>query len=143
MQLTFNASAPKYLTEFATFACQYLGLDRLRGEIEIEYKYGSLDEEVYGLCWGDSSECTIHLASQQWGAAIPRKEKLMTLAHELTHAKQYLTRELIARNTDEYVTRWHGKDIPFNPKTESKQPWETEATKYEHLIYEAWVNSRI
>ena len=143
MQLTFNnSSTPKYLTEFANFACQYLGLYKLRGDIEVEYKYGALEEDVFGLCWGDSRECTIHIATKQWGNPIGRKEKLMTLAHELTHAKQYLTRELIAGDTDEYVTRWHGKDIHYNPKTEKNQPWETEASKYEQLIYDAWIESQ-
>lgn len=142
MQLSFNKNAPKYMTEFAVFACHYLGLDRLRGNIEIDYKYGALEEEIYGQCWGDTSDCEIQIASKQWGKSIPRKEKLMTLAHELTHAKQYLTKNLIAKNSDEYVTRWHGKDVCYDPKTETTQPWEIEATEYEHLIYEAWVDFR-
>lgn len=143
MQLAFNTSAPKYMTEFATFACQYLGLHRLRGSIEIEYKYGALEDEVYGLCWGDARECTIQIGTRQWGESISKKEKMMTLAHELTHAKQYLTKALVASNTDEYVTRWHGKDICYNPKTERNQPWETEASEYEQLIYDAWIESRL
>ena len=139
MQLLFTRNAPNYMTEFATFACRYLGLDRLRGSIEIDYRYGALDEECFGQCWGDTRECEIQIASKQWGEKISREEKLMTLAHELTHARQYLTRELVAKNSDEYVSRWRGKDVPYDPATESTQPWEVEASEYEQLIYDAWI----
>jgi hypothetical protein len=139
MQLTFNTNAPRYMTEFAAFACLYLGLDRLRGNIEIEYKYGSLEDNCYGQCWGDKKDCEIQIASRQFGYPISRREKLMTIAHELTHARQYLKGELLPTEEGKRTAMWRGTPIKYNPRCEETQPWEVEASKYEDLIYDAWV----
>jgi len=50
-----------------------------------------------------------------------------TLAHELTHVRQYVRGELNAE-----MTRWKGQKVPFGPRGGVKipydqQPWEVEA----------------
>ena len=140
MQLTFNANAPKYMTEFAAFACLYLGLDRLRGNIEIEYKYGPIEDNCYGQCWGDKKDCEIQIASRQRDEPISRQEKLMTLAHELTHERQYLKGELLPTQENKRTAMWRGKKVKYDPRYENSQPWEVEASEYENLIYDAWIS---
>ena len=141
MQLYLSNNIPKYMEDFIYFACHHLGIDRLRGELEIKLHPRNLEEEAFGLCWGDRSECEVHIASHQWGGPVTRENKLKTLAHELTHAYQYLTGHLVAYDVGEYVSRWHGADIKYCPETEDEMPWEQEAYHFEDVIYEAWIDS--
>lgn len=50
------------------------------------------------------------------------KEKLMTIAHEMVHVKQYVYDEL-----NETMTLWRGKRINGVSIPYMKQPWEKEA----------------
>ena len=140
MQLYLSNNCPKYLEEFAFFACHYLGINKLRGNLQITLASKNLDEEAYGLCWGDRSECEVHIANYQWGEPVDRESKLKTLAHELTHAYQYLTGHLVAYDVGDYVSRWHGADFKYKPETEHEMPWEVEAVHFEEVIYDAWMD---
>jgi hypothetical protein len=142
MQLYQSKNIPKYMSEFIVYACSYLGIDKLRGEILIEYKR-RLSEESYGECYGDRSEVEIHIAQTTFGKTITREDKLKTVAHELTHAYQYLTGKMKCvgegpEDTD-WVTHWKKRKYRYSPDKESNQPWEIEAIKYENLIYENWI----
>jgi len=140
MQLSLSNNMPKYMREFIEFCVESLDLDRLRGEIEVSLSRGALDEESYGLCWGDRREVEIHIASKQWGKPLDQKSKLMSIAHELAHAKQYLTGEMKCKN-DQY-TVWKGRKYKYDPETEKNRPWEKEAVRVENKIYEEWVENR-
>ena len=120
MQLYLSKNIPNYMDDFIRYACVYLGLDKLRGEINITYKT-KLDGEAYGLCWGDRRECEIQIASQTFGETISREDKLKTIAHELTHAYQYLTGKLKCDpdNIDldkEWSSLWEGKQYKIQTR---------------------------
>ena len=138
MQLYLGSNIPQYMERFAFFACKELGLDRLRGEITIRLGR-TLDGESYGLCWGDRQEAEIHIATKQWGKSITREDKLKTLAHELTHAHQYLSGALKCDLTsEEFKSVWHKKEYRYLPDDEADLPWEVSARYYEELIYKKW-----
>jgi len=143
MQLYLSDHLPKYMVEFIDYAVSYLELDKLRGEILVEYKR-RLPEESFGECFGDRSEVEINIAQTTFGMTISREDKLKTLAHELTHAKQYLTGKMKCVSEgpedEDWVTHWKKRKYKYKVDSESEQPWEREAIKYENLIYEEWTN---
>ena len=143
MQIVMSNNVPKYMEDFVFYACKHLGIDRLRGELEIKLNPRNIDGEAFGLCWGDRSTCEVHIASRQWGESVSRENKLKTLAHELTHAYQYFTGHLVAYDVGDYVSRWHGADIKYDPETEDEMPWEQEAYHFEKVIYESWIRSQV
>ena len=140
MQLYLSEGTPKFLEDFAHHAMSHLGIDRLRGEINIYY-CKKLEEESYGLCWGDRREAEIHLAHTQWGETLSREDRMMSLAHELAHAWQYLTGKLVA-DPDRFVAKWEGTNIEYTPENEKYMPWEIEAVEYENRIYASWVEDK-
>ena len=143
MQLYLSDHLPNYMLEFIDYAVAHLGLDKLRGDILIEYKR-RLPEESYGECFGDRSEVEINIAQTVFGETVSREDKLKTIAHELTHAKQYLTGKMKCVSEEdgdeEWVTHWKKRKYKYRPDKERNQPWEKEAVKYENLIYEHWIN---
>jgi len=144
MLITFSKNTPKYVRDFTYFAARELGLDVLRGDVEFKYCQGSIQEESFGLCWGDNREAELHIATRQFGASINRENKLKTVAHELTHARQYLKRELVAADADveKPVAVWCGKEVQYEYADEHNQPWEVEARVLEEKIYLKWENKR-
>ena len=143
MQLYLGSNIPQYMEEFIDFAVGYLGIDRLRGEISITYKT-RLEEEAFGVCWGDRSECEIQIGSTTFGEKISREDKLKTIAHELTHARQYLTGQLkcdtsCTTENKMWKSIWEGKVYRYRPQNEVNKPWETEAVELESEIYEEWL----
>ena len=142
MQLYLGSNVPKYMEEFVHFAMGHLGLDKLRGNLHFTLARANLEEESFGLCWGDRRISEIQIASKQWGSPVSREDKLKTLAHELTHAYQYFTGHLIAGETEDYASTWLGERIPYTPEDETQTPWELEASDYEERIYEAWLNRK-
>lgn len=139
MQLYLGSNIPNYMDDFIRYACVYLGIDKLRGEITISYKT-RLDGEAYGLCWGDRQECEIQIASQTFGETISREDKLKTIAHELTHAYQYLTGKLKCDPDNKELNKmwsslWEGKRYRYKPDNESSKPWEKEAVRFENEVY--------
>lgn len=134
MQVYLSNNMPKYMVDFTYFAMMYLGMDKLRGEIEVKLSKRNLAEESFGLCWGDRRECEVQIASKQWGEPVSRENKLKTIAHELTHAHQYFTGRLKAKDD----VLWKGNQIEYDVKDEESMPWEVEAREYEEEIYKAW-----
>lgn len=146
MQLYQSDNMPKYLDEFIRYASLYIGLDKLRGEITVNYK-SRLEEEAFGTCWGDRRECEINIAKTTFGQPISREDKLKTIAHELTHAYQYLTGKLKCdTNLDEdrvmWKSVWEGKVWRYRPENESKKPWELEAVKFENEVYACYLEDK-
>jgi len=127
------------MAEFIDFATNYLSINKLRGDLNIKLKE-NLEENSFGLCWGDKQEVDIYIASKQWGQTISREDKLRTLAHEITHAHQYLTGHLVAADVEDMVAKWLGEDYPYTLENEHETPWESEAVICEERIYNAWLN---
>ena len=146
MQLYQSNRTPKYIDEFTRYAMVYLGLDKLRGDITITLK-PQLEAESYGLCWGDRQECEIHIASTSFGVKVSREHKLKTVAHELTHAYQYLTGKLKCDPTcneehEMWKSTWEGKVYRYKPENESKKPWELEAVRFENEVYYSYLEDK-
>ncbi len=74
MLLSLSKNTPKYMLEFIDFCCQDLGLDKLRGDVIINFKRGALDDQSFGLTWGDSREVTIEIAGTQHGAPVSTQD---------------------------------------------------------------------
>lgn len=130
---------PAYMRLYADFASDYIGLDKLRGEVFVRLKYGTIDDDSYGLCWGDNYAAEIDIATVTCGESISREDKLKTLGHEMVHARQYLKRELLPPKAPLLCERWHGINIYYDPRIESDMPWEREATELENKIYNAFL----
>ena len=139
MNLYLSKNMPAYMRVYAEFASNYIGLDKLRGEVCVKLKYGTIDDDSYGLCWGDNYGAEIDIATRTCGESISREDKLKTLGHELVHARQYLKRELVAPIWNKHCERWQGIDMMYDPVNESSMPWELEATKLEDEIYNAFL----
>ena len=137
MRLYPSKGTPKYMLEFIDFCCKDLGLDKLRGDIVIDFKRGALDGQSFGLTWGDSREVTIEIAGTQHGEKVSKKDKLQTVAHELTHAHQYLTHKM---KNMEYVVSvvWEGKKVTSDKYFDTEMPWEVEAEEAELRLYNKW-----
>lgn len=138
MQVYLSKNMPQYMREYVDFAIEFLGIDKLRGEIRIDLAKRALEDQAYGLCWGNRREAEIQVASKQWGKRISREDKLKTIGHELAHAYQYLTGDLAPHKVNDHISRWHGQDIHFDPKDESVMPWEIQAVHYEEQIYDLY-----
>lgn len=66
-----------------------------------------------------------------------KRTQLRTLAHELTHIKQYATGE--CRNLKNGLVRW--RDRHCKESVSFFAPWEIDATGYENALYEAYRTS--
>jgi len=139
VQLFLSDRMPRYMVEFIHFASAELTLNRLRGDCTVLLK-GTLDGESFGLCWGDRREAEVHIATRQWGLPVSREDKLKTIAHELTHAYQYLTGRLkCSQGEAEYKSTWCGQEFTYDPEEELNLPWEYEANQMEQIIYDKWM----
>ena len=139
MNLYLSKNMPAYMRLYADFTSNYIGLDKLRGDVYLKLKYGKIEGDSYGLCWGDNYGAEIDIATKTMGESISREDKLKTVGHELVHARQYLKRELVAPKAPSHCERWQGNNIYYDPRIESDMPWELEATKLENEIYNAFV----
>ena len=141
MRVYLSKNMPNYMVEYIDFAIEYLGISRLRGDLHIDLKQ-TLEDESFGLCWGDRREAEIQIASRQHGEPVSRENKLKTLSHELTHAYQYLTGNLVAGEVGDFMSNWRGELISYTAEDDDQTPWEREASDYEERIYEAWIDKR-
>lgn len=71
-------------------------------------------------------EFSVHVSN-----SLSLKSQLETLAHELTHVKQFARNELVDfdNSTTRYKRRVYSSDTPYK-----KQPWEIEAMANEHKL---------
>jgi len=102
-----------------------------------------VDEGIYGqaIC-EDDDEYLIEIAKfvRDGGELRPTTalEIATTIAHELTHIRQYVRRELNAQ-----LTRWKGQRVPYGPRGGLKMryesaPWEQEAFYMEKELTNAF-----
>lgn len=98
--------------------------------IDIEFK-GKLEDESQGYCVGDKSQAHIHIAKKSFDEKLSFLQQMQTLAHELTHAKQFLRGELGYNKDGEFV--WKNKNA--NGYKYKNQPWEKEAIKHEKQLF--------
>lgn len=127
-----------YWTDFSVACYDNLGLGELSGFVDIVF-VAELPKGIFGSTVGDDSEVLIEIAMFSNGTPIPFNEIQKTIAHELTHAKQYLTGRLIQcpLQTDingELICKylWCGKEY-LNTKYKDR-PWEHEANITEDVL---------
>ena len=104
-----------------------LKLDRLSTKnIDIEFK-SKLEGESQGFCYGDKSGAVIHIAKKSCNEKLSFLVQMQTLAHELTHAKQFIRGELGYDGEGNFT--WKSKNA--RGYKYKNQPWEKEVTKKE------------
>ena len=111
-------------------------------EIDIHIKFAiACGQGVFGYAYqGDHEDEFIVEVGKvvidgEFRQQTPR-EIAATIAHELTHVRQYVRRELNAT-----MTRWKGQEVPYGPRGGLKikyrqQPWEQEAFEMEEFLTE-------
>lgn len=102
----------------AKYVCIDLGIEKEKIEISFRKKR----KKYCGLCEKKKGKIRVIL--------YRHKKYLMTLAHELVHAKQFATEEL-GENMEWYGVPKLWKKLPY-----TKLPWEIEAFQYEEVIRE-------
>jgi len=118
---------------------------RLTGNVNLTIESVPTLGRFFGDCeWLDTNqsprEFKIRLSSLQ-----TRKQQTSTLAHELTHLKQFVKNELFdyANNSD--LSRWHNKKKGVFEIIDTKKisywrlPWEREAYSMQTLLLHAYV----
>ncbi len=106
---------------------------RLRRNIDISLHIVSHKPELkdyhYATCSGSKKDVDIELNRfNEKGEKFTHDEMMLSLAHELVHAKQFIKGELSPK-LHRFKRKYHGK-TPY-----SRQPWEREAYKLESKIY--------
>jgi hypothetical protein len=68
---------------------------------------------------------------------MSEKQLLKTLAHEMTHVKQFAYGEI-----DEKGTKWLSRKLDHDSVPYHKRPWEKEAFKAEERLYQGWLQTK-
>ena len=98
--------------------------------IDIEFK-NRLEGDAQGFCVGDKAQASIQIARRSSGQKMSFLVQMQTLAHELTHAKQFLRGELDYDEDGNFT--WMNKSA--NGYKYKNQPWEKEASKKEKALF--------
>ena len=121
----------KRVREFVESSLYYL-LPELKEQIHIDVTFKkTLDGNVFGYCSGDKNSAEIEIAKTSGGVPLLQDEIMLSLAHEIIHAKQFITGELSPSSM-----RWKKADYTKVPY--SHQPWEREAYRWETRLYEKY-----
>jgi len=113
---------------------QYL-MPRKRKDVDVEVHFvQTCDNNIAGDCYGDRDEVFINIAKNSYGYKYSFSEQILTLCHELVHAKQFLTGELDGSSKG---VVWKGVDFSLIRQL-SKQPWEQEAFRLENTLYDKY-----
>ena len=113
----------KKVEEFCYVCLEHFFKGRLKRDVDIDIRISkTLDDNAAGGCYGDHSHVVIEIAKgdnllEQF-SPYEYKEIIVTLAHELVHAKQYIRKE----------------------STQNKES-ETEAYKLEYGLYDLYWSS--
>ena len=135
------------LPEFDTFIDECIVAlfpDGVNYDINIRYAKFIEDTGLYGgLCTGDQDSSTIDIATH-WkyedGEIIKYEPHEMagTLAHELTHAKQFCKSQI---NMVDHVWKHNGVHTDCADLEYMDHPWEVEAYEYEKILVDLlWEN---
>ena len=104
-----------------------------------------LEDNADGFCWGDSDEVSINIAcGGEFEAGVytayDRDAQMLSLAHELVHAKQYIQGEI---NGHDRVWRSGQVEIDCSGMNVLETPWESEAETLESALFSTyWKNSK-
>ena len=120
----------KRISKFCRSTIHYF-MPRLRREVEIQISFTKSIPDALGYCLGDKNFIDIEISKTNPMTGKPQSmsQMMMTLAHELVHAKQFSRGDLTPS-----LVNYKGKKDKFTPY--SRQPWEREAYKKEEMIYD-------
>lgn len=124
----------KRIREYAEDSLTYL-LPPVTEDIFIDITFKkSLDNDMLGYCLGDSNSSEIEIAKTFNNEKLSIDDMMLSLAHELIHAKQFIRGELSPSNSN-----WKG--TIHEETIYSKRPWEKQAYLFEDLIFNTfWKN---
>lgn len=115
-------------------ALKYL-MPRTKKQVDVEVHFiNKCDGNVAGDCYGDEEEVFINVAKNSYGYTYTFNERILTLCHELVHAKQFIKGELAGSGTV-----WKGIDYSLIRGIKN-QPWEQEAFQLEVELYNRYRN---
>lgn len=104
-------------------------IPRLRRVVYININiHNKLEDHCLGYCVGDRNTIEIDIARHSYGKNQTFRQLMVTLAHELVHAKQFLTGQLSPS-----LRNWKGEP---NKLAYSRSPYEREAYRKEYWLYE-------
>ena len=116
-------------------ALNYL-MPRTKKEVDVEVHFiNKCDGNVAGDCYGDKEEVFINVAKTSYDYVYTFNERILTLCHELVHAKQFLKGEL-----SESGKIWKGVDMSMMTHIK-QQPWEQEAFQLELELYKKHIHT--
>lgn len=97
-----------------------------------------LRKNVYGII--DPNEDKKPIYTIYLNTRYSRKTQLCSLAHELVHVKQFITKELEEtwENNGVLFTKWCGKYISEKDIYYNDRPWETESFGRQYGIYKRY-----
>ena len=124
----------KRVREFVESSLYYL-LPELKEQIHIDVTFKkTLDGNVFGYCSGDNNSAEIEIAKTSGGVPLLQDEIMLSLAHEIIHAKQFIRGELSPVHST-----WKGKS--HEDTVYANRPWEKQAFLFEDLIFNTfWKN---
>ena len=125
-------------------------LDILKYDADIDIRFvDRCDADAGGYCFGDNEEVEIEIATHFKGERLEDETMMINLAHEMVHAKQLITGELVDHGiqlttagdttTLVKVTEWKGQNM--TNVAYDDQPWEKEAYAKERGLYERCIIS--
>ena len=106
------------------FASKFLELDDY---LEIDFS-DKFEHDRCGYCDYDEDGVTIFINPK-----MEKKKIVITLFHEMVHARQFIRGELVIPEDGKQPSRWFGKeyDVPY-----FESPWEQEAYELELVMWD-------
>ena len=133
ISITGGTKSQRKLTERAA---RYMIRELLprKKNLVLDVSIQNIKEKAMGYCdyvERDTFELTVHNKCSLY-------EYVSTIAHELTHLKQYAKGELVTKIRKVY---WKGEDMSDVPY--SKQPWEKEANRVESDLAKKFIKEEL
>ena len=124
----------KEIKDFVFDSLMYL-IPELDRDVCIDIKFSNvLEHYALGYCSGDTTNVEIEIAKTNSNGKLTIDEMMLTLAHELIHAKQFIKGELTSNNTWKNTSLLHLEN--------STRPWEKQAYLFEDLIFNTfWLSN--
>jgi hypothetical protein len=113
---------------FAEYVAAKLEIDAY--PVDILFEHESITGSDFGYTSGSTDYAEVTIFRRIYGSKIDMEEMLQTIAHELVHAKQFLTGRLSLESMD---YQWEGKK--YNNENSISSPWEIEATDLGEKLY--------
>lgn len=128
-RIKHKAKVQKYAEDIMT---HYFNDNRLKRYVDIDIYMLTDLEGAEGYCYGNKDTIEIELARSNEFEKFTHKRMMESLAHELTHAKQYIRGEIKGTNMIWYSggIREDCQDMDYY-----EQPWEKEAFAAEKILY--------